>query len=252
MAINAQALPVPTVQDIITDALIDAGVEGVDEMIEQPVLNRSFKQANYLLAEWQVQRYMVYHLVDYAFVSTGAQSYTVGVGGNFNVNPRPDRLESAFLRQLQPSGGAGSQVDYPLEILPAREDYNRIVLKTLGTFANSIFYDSGWPNGLLYPWPIPQASIYEIHATFKETLPQFVNLQDKVNLPPLYHAALQWNLAERYRATNQLPEDPKISSVAKRTRNAIRLGNVQVPLLTMPRALRRQGNAAYNYKSDTP
>lgn len=249
---NAAALPVPSIQDIIVDALIDAGVVGIDEMIEPPVITRSFKQANYLLAQWQRQRFMVYHLVDYSFVSTGVQSYTVGAGGNFNITPRPDRLESAFLRQLQPSGGAGSQVDFPLEIIPAREDYNRIVLKTLGTFSNSIFYDSAWPVAKLFPWPVPQASIYEIHATFKETLPQFANLADKVNLPPEYAACIQACLARRFRATNQLPPDTEINALAREAKNVVRLANVQVPLLTMPRPLRRQGNAAYNYKSDSP
>jgi hypothetical protein len=94
--------------------------------------------------------------------STGAQSYTVGTGGDFNV-ARPDRLEAAFVRQLIPSGQ--NQIDFPLQILQAREDYNRIALKTMGTLPQVIFYDSAYPLGVIYPWPVPQASIYQIHLT---------------------------------------------------------------------------------------
>lgn len=249
---NTPLPPATKVSELLADALIDAGVVGIDEQIEQPILTRAFKQANFLLRQWQRKRFLVYHLVDYPVVSTGAQSYTVGAGGSFNINPRPDRIESAFLRQLQPASGAGSQVDFPMEIIPAREDYNRIVLKTLGTFSNSIFYDSGWPVATLYPWPVPQASIYEMHVTFKETLNQFQNLQQEINLPPEYEPALEFCLARRLRATYQMPMDPEINRLAREALNVIRLANVQIPLLTMPRPLRAQGGSNYNYKSDTP
>src|SRR5882757_10029577 len=97
----AQQFPAPsTVSGLLTDALITAGVVGIDEAIEQAVINKALTIANRMIAQWQHERYMVYQLVDYGFVSTGAQSYTVGAGLNFNINPRPDRLEFAFLRQL--------------------------------------------------------------------------------------------------------------------------------------------------------
>ena len=245
------ALPViPSAQQIITSALLKAGIVGIDESIEQPVLNEALNDANDFLAQMNHQRFLVYHLVNYAFVSTGAQTYTVGEKQNFNINPRPDRIESAFLRQVQPS--QGQQIDWPLDIIPARENYDQIVLKTLGTFAWSIFYDSGWPIGLLYPWPVPQASIYELHCTFKETLQRFGSLKDLVNLPPEYVPALKWNLAQWYRASYQMPEDGMINKMARRSLNIIRLANAQVPTLTMPASVRKSSGVSYNYKSDQP
>jgi hypothetical protein len=241
--------PATTVQGILTDALMDAGIIGIDEAIEQPVLNRAFTQANRMLAQWNNKRYLVFRLKNYGFVSTGAQSYTVGAGQNFDINPRPDRLESAFLRQLQPAGG--QQIDWPLSIIPARENYDQIILKTLGTFSVSIWYDTAWPIGFVYPWPIPQAGIYEIHITVKDQLKQFASLQEQIMLPPEYEAALEWCLARRFRASYQLPADPTIDSLARDGLNTIRLANVQVPTLTMPSQLRER-NMSYNYKSDYP
>ncbi len=245
------ALPViPNAQQIISVALRKAGIVGIDEAIEQPVLNDALDDANDFLAQINHERSMVYHLVEKAFVSTGALNYTIGAGQNFNMNPRPDRLEKAFLRQVQPSNG--QQIDWPLEIIPSYENYADITLKTLGTFAWSIFYDSGWPIGLLYPWPVPQASIYEIHAIFKETLQRFGSLQDQVNLPPEYVPAIKWNLAKWYRASYQMPEDESVNKLARRSLNIIRLANAQVPTLNMPSSVLKNSGRSYNFKSDQP
>lgn len=244
------ALPIPTAQDIITTALRKAGVVGIDESIEQPILNDALNDANDFLAQINHERSMVYVLRDYAFVSTGAQSYTVGAGQNFNIDPRPDRLESAFLRQVQPSNG--QQIDWPLEIIPARENYNQITLKTLGTFAWSVFYESTFPIAKLFPWPVPQASIYELHATFKETLQRFGSLKDQIKLPPEYVPLLKWNLAEWYIASYQMPEQPAVTKLARRAYNIIRLANVQVPTLSMPNSVLKNSGRSYNYRSDQP
>lgn len=244
------ALTIPTAQDIITTALRKAGVVGIDESIEQPILNDALNDANDYLAQINHERSMVYVLKDYAFVSTGVMDYTVGAGQNFNIDPRPDRLESAFLRQVQPSNS--QLIDWPLEIIPARENYNQITLKSLGTFAWSIFYESSWPIGKLKPWPVPQASIYELHCTFKQTLQRFASLKDQINLPPEYVPLLKWNLAEWYRASYQMPEDPQITKLARRATNIIRLANVQVPTLNMPNSVLKNSGRSYNYKSDQP
>lgn len=245
------ALPViPTATDIISVALRKAGVVGIDESIEQPILNDALDDANDFLAQINHNRYLVYHLVDYSFVSTGAQNYTVGAGQNFNINPRPDRLEYAFLRQIIPS--QGQQIDWPMDIIPAAENYAAITLKTLGTFSRAVFYDTGWPIGTLKPWPVPQASIYELHIGVKETLQRFGSLQDRVNLPPEYVPAVKWNLAQWYRASYQMPEDAMINKLARRSLNIIRLANTQVPTLSMPSAVLRNSGRSYNYKSDQP
>jgi len=86
-----------------------------------------------MIAQWARKRWLMWHLIDVAKVSTGAQSYTVGVGGDFNT-PRPDRLEAAFFRQIVPS--QPNLIDYPLEIIEARETYNNIALKTLSSLSD--------------------------------------------------------------------------------------------------------------------
>lgn len=242
------ALPVDNVGQLLTNALIDGGIVGIDEAIEPAVLNRAFKQANWLLAQWARKRWLVYRIQDYSVVSTGAQTYSVGLKANIDINPRPDRLEYAFLRFLN-SGSGNLAVDIPIDIIQSHEDYSRITVKNIGSLAWRVFYDPEWPVGILRPWPVPQASIYEIHCGFKVVLPRFSSIQQPINFPPEYEAALNWCLARRFRASYQMPADPEITSLARDGLNTIRLANSAVGVLRMPSFLRGRGRA-YSYQSD--
>jgi len=167
------------------------------------------------------------------------------------VSPRPDRLESAFFRQFVNS--SPNQVDFPLQIIQAREDYNRIALKQLtSSLPTHIFYDSAFPVGVIYPYPIPPAGIGEIHITVKDTLTGFVNYTQQINLPPEFFRALWSNLAldasALYPGSNV---SDQTRAIAKDSLATIRGANTQIPRLSMPRTLRRR-NAGYNIFSDGP
>lgn len=243
------ALPVDNVGQLIQNALEDGGIIGIGEDIEQEILNKAFRHANWLLTEWARKRWLVYSLTEYSFVSTGAQTYNVGLGQTVNINPRPDRLEAAFLRFLNSPQPAQFPVDIDLDIIPSKEDYFRITVKKIGTLPWRIFYDPQWPVGVLYPWPVPQPSIYEIHLAFKTVLPRFASFNQPIAFPPEYEAAMNWNLAERYRAAFSMPADDMIIRLARNGRNTIRLANAAVWTLQMPSFLRAR-NRAYDYRGD--
>lgn len=236
-----------TPADIIRQALKKAGVLGVGQTALAEDTNDAFYDLQDMLGQWQRKRWLVWHLVDYAYTSTGAESYTVGPGGNFPINPRPDKIESAFFRQTIVS--QPNQIDYQLAIIPDRETYNRIALKQLTTFPQYLFYDSAFPTGLAYPWPLPLASIYEIHLTVKQTLNQFTSLNEDINMPLEYMAALKFNLALRIRQAYQLPPDIALVALAKDSLNVIRNANTQISRLQMPTDVIRPG--IYNVFSDT-
>lgn len=232
--------------DILNLALFDAGVVGTGQTASAQDIQQAFTRMNFMLAEWNRKRWLIYHLVDVAKVSTGAQSYTVGPAGDFNVSVRPDRLEAAFFRQLVQS--QPNQIDYPLNIVESRETYNEIALKNLTSFPDCIFYDPVYPVGVVYPWPIPQAAIYEVHLTLKEVLAQFANLNQVISLPNEYFSALHWNMAVRLRAGYDLPPRPDHITLAKDALNTIRGANAAISRLKMPTELVRPG--IYNPYSD--
>lgn len=250
-----------TAKDICIEALKESQAFALGQTPLSEDIDRAQSRLQWMLNQWARKRWLVYHLVDLSIVSTGAMSYTIGPGGDFDTgvgSVRPARLESAFLRQPLNSE---FPVDYPLAILRSREDYNRIALKNLMSWPEFIFLDTQWgPNGppvaggqgILYPWPIPQASIYEIHVTVMAQLPQsfFNNLSAKFNIPYEYYYAMVTNLAIRLKPGYGLrinPGDP-IVALAKDALNTIRGPNAQIALLQMPREISRPG--IYNIFSD--
>lgn len=236
-----------TPNDLFSLALLDSGIVGQGQTASAADINNALRRTNLMIGQWARQRWLVYALTTESVTSTGAQSYTVGPGGDFDM-PRPDRLESAFQRQ---PNNAGLPVDWALEIITSREDYNRIALKTLTSFAGSIFYDSAFPIGRVYPWPIPQANLYQIHITVKTPLTAFTSLTQDINLPPEYEEAIYANLVVRLRAAYQLPPDPVFVALAKKSLAVIRGANTQISRLYMPKSVTRQG-PWYNILGDLP
>jgi hypothetical protein len=236
-----------TAQDIVNLALKSAGLLGVGQTALTEDINDTFSMLNGMLGQWNRKRWLIWHLIDVSFVSTGAQSYSVGLGGDFDI-PRPDRLEDAYFRQIVSS--TPNQIDYPLKVLQAREDYDKIDLKGLVSWPSCIFYDAASPMGWVYPWPIPQASNYELHLVVKDSINQFASLTTPVQLPPEYYEALWANLTLRLGAFYPgavITDD--LRGLAKASLDTIRNANAQVPRLRMPSALVRP--PLYNIFSDS-
>jgi len=162
---------------------------------------------------------------------------------------RPAKVESAFLRQIQVSGS--NQVDYPLRILQAHEDYDKIGLKTLQGFSGTVFLDSDFPLGNVFCNPVPNSGQYSINLTVKQPLQtQFASYATAINLPEEYYAAIMYNLAIRLRPTFQIPTFPgdPLPGLANDALAVVRGPNTQIASLVMPAQLTRPG--VYNIFSD--
>jgi hypothetical protein len=232
-----------TPSDLITLALKQAGVLGVGQPASAEDINDSFTLMKMMMAQWQRQRLMIYHLVETVFQATGALSYTVGTAGTIPMT-RPSQIEAAFMRQMIPNP---SSVDYPLEIIESREDYSRIALKSLASFPQYAFYDSAYPLGNLYIWPVP-SDAYQIHLVTMEVLQQFASVNDVINMPAEYQEALLYNLAVRLFPLYTLPVNPKVEQLAQASKSLIETTNTQLSTLRMPQNLRRRGR--YNIYAD--
>lgn len=338
----SQLLPsATTAGDICTAALQECGAIGTGQTASSEDSNKALARLNWMLEQWARKRWMIWHLLDLSITSTGAESYTVGPGGQINTNnvagwelqslalagggtgyavndtihlssggavltvlteaggvvetfsittpgsftgvlptsftqlsssgggtgatfntpiwnslglltgsttTRPDRIEAAYLRQLTQS--QPNQIDYPLRLIEAREDYSRIRLKSLVSFPQYAFYDPQWGLGNLFAWPVPQASIYAVHIIVKEQLPSFSSLATTFNLPFEIYEALLYNLAWRLRSLYGIPSFPgdPLPGMAKASMSVVRGANTQIARLGMPDTLQRDG--IYNIFSD--
>lgn len=229
-----------TALDIINLALKGIGVLGVGQSALAEDINDAFANLNGMIAQWRIAKLEIYREITTSLVSTGAQSYTVGSGGDFNISIRPNQIKSAFVRQ--------NNVDFPLREIHAREDYNKIRLKNLGTFPTNFFYDPAYPLANLYFWPIPQASIYSLFISTLDSLQKFINLNDVITLPEEYYLALWTNLALILAPLYGQSVSPDLRALARASLGKIKTNNTQIATLEMPRSLRR--NNAYYIISD--
>lgn len=239
-----------TATDLCIAAMRECGALGVGQSATGTDLADTQARLQWMLQEWERKRWLVNYLVTMVHTSTGALSYTLGPGGDIDTgvgSVRPAKIESGFLRQLT----SNQPVDYPLERLESREDYNRVTLKQLTSFTGAYYYEPSWPLGVVYPVPIAQASVYALGLSFMAQLPSvFATANTVINLPYEYYSAIVSNLALRLRPKFGLgtwPGDP-LPGMAKDTLNTLRAANFQVSRLTMPGAILRPG--IYNIFSD--
>jgi hypothetical protein len=210
-----------------------------------------------MLGQWQRKRWLIMSEVDTSLVSTGANFYTIGPGGDF-PGPRPDKIHAAkvfigpaafgndgallpealpFPLGVTPVTRASNIVGIPLAIIEAKEDWNTIAIEDLKSIPSAVFYDSAYPLGRVYFWPVPPANIYEMRLTIKASLPQYDLLTDPLNLPPEYLDAIVNNLACRIIVASGGQISPFLAGQARASLETIKMTNAQIPLLSMPAAL---------------
>ena len=265
--------PALTAGSMIARTLRIIGVGALGQTPQAADLSDALAEMNDMLAQWQRKRWMVYHLVDLACVSTDFPGYLIGPGQQFNC-ARQDKIEGAYARYLSspeipgtPIAGefsvlefdvefssadfpAGTMAnvpwgyDWPLYVCQSREEWSNIRLKRLVTFPQVVFYDSAFPNGTLFVWPQPPAGQFEIHIIVKEQLQAFGDTTVPLNMPPEYASAIIWNLACRLAPSYGQAATPDMLRLASSGLATIRNANTQVPNLSLPISLtHRRGSA---------
>jgi hypothetical protein len=225
-------------------ALEDAGLTGLGLTPSAHDINRCFTRLKDMLDQWQRMRWLIWHLVPTDIPMTGARSYTVGLGGQFNV-ARPDRLEAARIMQNNPP--VPDQVGWPLEIVQSMEAYNNIRLQDLGSLPRYVFLDTDWPLARVFFWPLP-SSAYTGRIITKQQFTALTNLSDVLDFPPEYNRAIRFNLQDELLSAYKLPPDEFLSARAAGALNVIKNANAQIPVLKLPAELVRNG--IYNVLTD--
>lgn len=239
-----------TTRDVITFALKKAGITASGRAPSAEDTNDALEDLSDMLAQWRRKRWMLWDTTSIGKVSTGADFYTAGPGGDYDLDPRPTRIAAAYLRNLVASG-AGLNVDTPVKVIPAREEYDRIAIKRLGSFTQYVFLDTTYPLASVRPYPIPTAGIYALFLTFQGTIPRLTLDTDLEILPDEYLPAMKFNLARRLRQAygrGKTP-DPELNAMALDALNTIKDANLQIPELVMPRTVVAQ-SPGYNILSD--
>lgn len=229
---------IATTGDLITFVLRASGINGIGQTPSAEDANTGLDMLRMLLAQWQRKRWLIWNEAEVAKIATGNNSYSIGLGLDFDT-ARPERLHAAWAR-MKPFDGP-HPVDISLQIIEAKEDWATIVIKDLKSIPAAVFYDSSFPVGRVYFWPVPPAGDYELHLVIKAALPVFTGLTDPLDLPDEYMEALMWSLCVRMQMAYGLPARSDHVAAMKQAINVIMMANSQIPLATMPPALLGRG-----------
>jgi hypothetical protein len=210
-----------SVAKLIAQALKDIGALGVGETPTADEQSDSFDLLKQMLGLWQIDGLMIYASSEIVFAATGAQTYTIGPGGDVDTT-RPTEIVSAFWRD----GG----IDYPVEVLTSKEDYDRICMKTLGSIPEAIYFDPTYPLGSLYVYPQPSTG--ELHLNVRAPLPEYASVTEDLNVPKEYELAIRYSLCELLAPAFERPLRPDLAALAKRARKLIKRNNVRIPELS--------------------
>ncbi len=225
-----------TAGDVINSALRASGVVGVGQTALPVDISDALDLMNTLLSEWQINRWLVYPLVDVIKTSTAAVSYTVGPGGDFVFSDqRPDKLDAAFARLI------ATGEDTPLFPFMSREGYDRFPDKSAVGTPLTFFYDPVLgTTGTIYFAPVPN-STWSLHLNAKASLGQLAATTTTIALPRPYVVALLWNLAAALRPYFQMPEDPQVTARAQSSLLMMVNSIAQVPQVVAPITTSRAG-----------
>lgn len=154
-----------TARDIVNLAMKQVGVLGIGQTLNFEDTDDGFTYLRNMVALWQKKRWLVPSLQKVTFTADGSISYTVGIGGDVNIQ-RPNDIKAAYVVQLNTGS---NPVSLPMRKIFSYEDYARIAVKNLPSLPDHFFYDGQFPLANLYCWPIP-SSQYQINIIFESLL----------------------------------------------------------------------------------
>lgn len=174
----------PTARSIIEQALRKIHVLGRGQNLTSDEAQDALTALNNLLSSWTVEGGLVYTETRETFSCTGATSYSIGSGGDFNTT-RPVDVAAVYVTQ--------GTIDYPLQKYD-QQQYAAIQDKSTTGASDYYYYDNNYPLGNLFLYPIPDAS-YTVTIYSVKPLTSFSALTTNVDLPEGYERALVFNLA---------------------------------------------------------
>jgi hypothetical protein len=212
-----------TAAEIITLALKDIQVLDENETPSAALMSDALTTLNQMMAMWQTDDMYVYAQTTTGISSSGALSYTVGIGGNFNISAPPS-LDYVFYSK--------SGVDYLVEPLSSLEDYQSIAYKNLTGYPDYYYYNNTYPLSSLYLYP-KAATGGTINIVYSVQFPSYALSADDLTLPAEYALAIRFSLAELLSTMMGKVLRPDITSKAIGYRKMIKRNNLRINKLDL-------------------
>jgi hypothetical protein len=238
--------------DIIEAALMEIGVIAAGEPVSLADSAWVLQKLQRLVDRYNARLPMVYNVNFGRFtIPTNTQPITIGPNGaNFDVNQRPQSIESVSLILTTPSN---TQVELPLNKRDQDWWANNRVKTLKSNIPTDFYYSPDWPNGSLYLWPIPTAA-NDLRIQTRLILAQFTQYTDQFSMPPAYWDAIVYPLAISLCPSYERTASAELIQLSRESIKAIQVNNIASPRgvtgdAGMP-GVGKHGN--FNYVSGMP
>lgn len=178
---------------------------------------------NSMLDSWRIDKLLVYRILENTFtLQVGFDTYTVGSGGNFNIE-RPDRLEDTCFIMYQNTQHPVRVVDEAT--LTAQQTQAQTQMPRM------IYLDPAFPLASIFFDYTPDKA-YEFHLKSWSSLQQFASISDTLVLPSGYQRALESNFAMEV-SPGYVSASPELVKIAKESKTKIMQQNQRTTYLTL-------------------
>lgn len=235
-----------TGNDILTASLRLIGVLASGEPLGSSEATDGLASLNDLVESWSLESLLVNTRIRETFpLVAGQQSYTMGVGGNFNT-ARPQMIENALIQLA----GTSPLLELPMGIL-SKDQYAGVVIKALqSTYPLYIYPENANPLETLNVWPVPNAVNNIVLYSWK-VLGNFTDLTTTVNFPPGYGRALKYNMAVALAPEYGKVVPDLVAVIAEESKAAIARMNIRPEYLESDPGVMLGGRGTYDWRTDS-
>lgn len=223
-----------TANDIISGALRLISSSTPGESISGDEINNGLVVLNAMLAAWSTEELMIpFRSLDAFPLVVGQESYTIGQSGSPNINSvRPDYITDAWLTDTL------SGIDYPINFYTS-EQYEDVPLKSIQSIPRWLYYDTQYPNGVIYIFPTSSATTYTLNIQSNKPIMQFATINSSMILPGEYFKAMRYLLADELAPEYGFNIQPasKLDENIRESRKMIKRKNTKNTVATFDAAL---------------
>jgi len=216
-----------------------ASGETVDAALAQDALT----VLNQLIASWDLDSLLVYQIDRQVFTLTAnVQSYTVGVGGDFNLT-RPVRLEAVNWRDEAQTPA----LELPLDRMSDAQYQDLRVRSVTASLPTTFYYDQAFPLASIFFWPLPTQTKKVVLFPWLPWSSSNV-LTTVVAFPPGYERMLVANLAVELSQQQGARLTQQTATIAEDSKALIASLNAEPPVMASGLPFGR-GGGGFNYVS---
>ena len=176
-----------TVLEILKGSLRKIGAIAPGESLASEEASDGLQVLNQMLGGWNTQNLIMLGLeIEEFSLVAGQNSYTLGVGGDFNT-AEPIRTDAAFIKY-------DSNTELPIQIID-NQKWGRLQAKgTESALPTHIYIDHNHPLQKVYVYPTPSEATTLILHNYRK-FSSFTSLATSLSLPDGYERAIVHNLA---------------------------------------------------------